>query len=175
MEPPPPPPERFRIVAEELATLIKYYIILADGEGYPSIQPGLIDLGIGVSKLWSSLDLLEGFIEKSHDHWLQIPLKDRDYFVTNIEVILVGIPELLVKSIAELLRKNKSTVTVVSGDTIVEEVTPVVSNEAINQLYAFVIGLVKISIRHLLNPNNIVPDWLTIDLLNKLKNAYEME
>ena len=132
----PSPQERFSANVKELSCLIHGIVVKAHKEGYPVINPLLVELASGMIEFFDKRTLIEGFIIHSHEFWPLIKQKEASFFVNHAHVIFQDLPVGHVDDFKKLF-----TLKTPQGQSIVDK-------EDIEELWSFFGSLVKISIKH---------------------------
>jgi hypothetical protein len=129
--------ERFFMNVEGLFQLISELVNSAYQNGYKVVSPYLVNFaGFVLFKLDKNF-VLNTFIEKSHEHWEQIRLKDEDFFVSSAGTVFAGLPLDSVNAFKELFLLKTKT-----GERFV-------SDDDRDALWEYFESLVRISIHYL--------------------------
>jgi len=98
--------ERFFMNVEGLFQLISELVSSAYQSGYKIVSPYLVNFaGFVLFKLDKEF-VLKTFIEKSHQHWEQIRVRDEEFFVHSAGKVFAGLPLDSVNAFKELFLLN---------------------------------------------------------------------
>jgi hypothetical protein len=139
--------ERFFLNVDGLFHLISELVNSAYQSGHKIVSPYLINFaGFVLFKLEKEF-VLKTFIEKSHEHWEQVRLRDEDFFIHRAGKVFAGLPLDSVNAFKELflLKSTKGGTengTGGSGERFVSE-------DDRDALWDYFESLVRISIHYL--------------------------
>lgn len=129
--------ERFFMNVEGLFQLISELVNSAYQSGYKIVSPYLVNFaGFVLFKLDKHF-VIRTFIEKSHEHWEQIRLKDEDFFLNSAGKVFAGLPMDNVNAFKELFTLNMK-----NGEKFV-------SDDDRDAIWEYFESLVRISIHYL--------------------------
>jgi hypothetical protein len=129
--------DRFFMNVEGLFQLISELVNSAYQSGHKIVSPYLVNFaGFVVFRLDKAF-IMKTFIEKSHNHWEQIRLKDEDFFITSAGKVFAGLPTSEVNAFKELFLLRLP-----NGDRFVSE-------DDRDAIWEYFESLVRISIHYL--------------------------
>ena len=133
--------ERFFLNVEGLFNLVSELVNSAYQSGYKIVSPYLINFaGFVLFKLDKEF-VLKTFIEKSHEHWEEIRIRDEDFFINRAGKVFAGLPLDSVNAFKELFLLRCS-----NGNGLGERF---VSEDDRDALWDYFESLVRISIHYL--------------------------
>jgi hypothetical protein len=129
--------DRFFMNVEGLFQLISELVNSAYQSGYKIVSPYLVNFAGFVLFRLDKKFVIDTFIEKSHNHWEEIRVKDEEFFISSAGTVFAGLPLDSVNAFKELFLLKTKT-----GERFVSE-------DDRDALWEYFESLVRISIHYL--------------------------
>ncbi len=129
-------------------------------KGYTNIPAGILSIAIGMLREYNRTKLIQGFIRKSHLHWLDILEKDDSSISDNAIAIFSAVPSNYVSSFNEIFRKKDK-----DGNLII-------TAEQREVIWSFLHPFIKISIKYIHEQQN---PYLDVEGKRRYKKRYADE
>lgn len=135
-----PPEDRLRDNIKGLIDLCRDIIADAADKGFGGINIGLIDVAALTLAKWNQTELINDFIDKSHEYWDKIRLREENFFRSNMATIFANVPLIDMGAVAGLFDATQPGTT--------ELLVPKEDRDAV---WDFLTAMVKICIKYIHN------------------------